>query len=265
MTHARISPATYPIAAAATARAYDFDELEISTPVLASAHPADAVGQTTLFAVPETDPRVIPFASLMSSEERESIGQRAAELARPAPLKTERVESRPARTKKKNSANQRRLDFQGQEQVLPPQSDIICDAPVAPAMLRLQAAAIDAALIGLGCAFGVALFAYVGGGIALDRHTIPFLLLALATVPFAYKMLWTVAARDTVGMRTSGLKLVDFDGHAPSARRRYQRLFGSILSLLAAGIGLIWSLVDEDKLTWHDHISSTFPTFASDE
>jgi uncharacterized RDD family membrane protein YckC len=265
MTPSRISPATYPIAAAATARAYDFDEVEISVPVAVNAPVVDAVGQTALFAKPASDPRVIPFTSLTSSAERESIRQRAAELARPAPLKTERVESRPARTKKKYSANQRRLDFQGQEEVLRPQSDIICDAPVAPAMLRLQAAAIDAALIGLGCAFGVGLFAYVGGGIALNRHTIPFLLLALATVPFAYKMLWTIAARDTIGMRASGLKLVDFDGHSPSPRRRYQRLFGSILSLLAAGIGLIWSLVDEDKLTWHDHISSTFPTIASDE
>ena len=38
------------------------------------------------------------------------------------------------------------------------------------------------------------------------------------------------------------------------------RLGGSVLSFLAAGIGLVWSLVDEDRLTWQDHISSTFPT-----
>jgi uncharacterized RDD family membrane protein YckC len=66
-------------------------------------------------------------------------------------------------------------------------------------------------------------------------------------------------------MRKAGLQLVDFDGNPPSQARRYLRLFGSILSFLAAGIGLIWSLVDEDRLTWHDHISSTFPTIASED
>ncbi len=35
-----------------------------------------------------------------------------------------------------------------------------------------------------------------------------------------------------------------------------------MLSLFAGGIGLVWSLVDEDGLTWHDHISATFPTIA---
>jgi hypothetical protein len=29
-------------------------------------------------------------------------------------------------------------------------------------------------------------------------------------------------------------------------------------------MGLIWALVDEDSLTWHDHISSTFPTLADE-
>ena len=26
------------------------------------------------------------------------------------------------------------------------------------------------------------------------------------------------------------------------------------------GLGLVWALVDEENLTWHDHISKTFPT-----
>jgi hypothetical protein len=32
------------------------------------------------------------------------------------------------------------------------------------------------------------------------------------------------------------------------------------LSLAAGGLGLLWALVDEETLTWHDHISKTFPT-----
>ena len=35
-----------------------------------------------------------------------------------------------------------------------------------------------------------------------------------------------------------------------------------VQSLLSAcpGLGLVWALVDEENLTWHDHISKTFPT-----
>jgi uncharacterized RDD family membrane protein YckC len=83
-------------------------------------------------------------------------------------------------------------------------------------------------------------------------------------VPVLYKLLWTVAGRDTVGMSVAGVRLVDFDGNPPSRERRYQRLLGSFISALAGGIGLIWALVDEDRLTWHDHMSSTFPTIASE-
>jgi len=32
------------------------------------------------------------------------------------------------------------------------------------------------------------------------------------------------------------------------------------LSLCSLGLGLVWALVDEESLTWHDHISKTFPT-----
>jgi len=28
-----------------------------------------------------------------------------------------------------------------------------------------------------------------------------------------------------------------------------------VLSMASAGLGLVWALVDEENLTWHDHIS----------
>ncbi len=113
-----------------------------------------------------------------------------------------------------------------------------------------------------GCAAGLAMFLFAGGKFWVDKQSLPFFILAAVTVPLLYKLLWTFAGRDTIGMQTAGLRLVDFDGNPPSQRRRYQRLVGGILSLLAAGIGLIWAFVDEDNLTWHDHISDTFPTLA---
>jgi uncharacterized RDD family membrane protein YckC len=208
--------------------------------------------------------RVIPFDSLTREAERASLRARAGGQSRPAPLKTETVQMK--RVRVGHGSRQRKVEFLGKAEVLTaPQSHIICDAPVAPAALRLEAAAIDAALVAVPCALCIGLFLYLHGTTGLIKQNLPFLLMALATVPLLYKLLWTFAGCDTIGMRRAGLRLIDFDGNPPSQKRRYLRSFGSMLSFLAAGIGLIWSLVDEDRLTWHDHISGTFPTISSDE
>jgi uncharacterized RDD family membrane protein YckC len=263
-TPSRISAQTYPIAATATAPAYDFrPEDQIHEPEQQA--PAAETGQQALFSTAPVEPRVIPFDSLTSAAERESIRARAAEIARPAPLKNGKVEVRHARAKRVRSSEQRHLEFFGQDEVLSqPQSHIICDAPVAPPALRVEAALIDGLLMACGCAIALAFYLYQGGSLLPGKHGAPFLATALATIPAVYKLIWTAAGRDTLGMQMAGLRLVDFDGNPPSQERRYQRVFGSVISLLAAGIGLVWALVDEDSLTWHDHMSNTFPTIAAE-
>ena len=57
-----------------------------------------------------------------------------------------------------------------------------------------------------------------------------------------------------------GLRLTDFDGRRPQARERVHRVFASLLSSSAAGIGLFWVFLDEESLSWQDHISGTFLT-----
>ena len=267
-TPSRISPNTYPIAATATAPAFDYHrEAAVQEASSNDAIPEKIAipGQQSLFSNPVNGRRVIAFESLATHTDRESIRARAALSPRPAPLKTTKVEVRHARPRRSRSTGQRTLEFEGQEHVLPqPQSSIICDAPVAPLGLRLEAGLIDAVLMALGCVFVTAVYRYVGGPFSLDKHALPFFALALLMVPLSYKLLWTFVNRDTTGMRCAGLRLVDFDGNPPSHARRFHRLLGAILSFSAAGVGLIWSLVDEDGLTWHDHISGTFPAIGSE-
>lgn len=269
----RISAQTYPIAATATAPAYDFNPPP-ETQAASRPSPSPQTAQQPLFMMAQ-EPRVIPFDSLTTPAERESIRARAAEANRPAPVKNAKVEVRHARAKRDRSSrgtrdqskHQRRLDFLGQEEFLTqPQSNIICDAPVAPPVLRVEAALMDGLIAACGCLFIVAAYLYEGGRIIPfpDKHALPFLLAALGTVPLFYKLLWTFVGRDSIGMRAAGLRLVDFDGNPPSQERRYYRAFGSIIGLLAAGVGLVWALVDEDSLTWHDHMSATFPTVISE-
>jgi len=38
------------------------------------------------------------------------------------------------------------------------------------------------------------------------------------------------------------------------------RFAATWLSFCSGGLGLLWAVADEENLTWHDHISKTFPT-----
>ncbi|HEY4362586.1 MAG TPA: RDD family protein [Bryobacteraceae bacterium] len=142
----------------------------------------------------------------------------------------------------------------------------LADVPVALPTHRMLAAAVDLSIVivSLGLFLGVysILTILVSGtsDIVIDRQTLPFLGGATLVFSMFYRILWCLANGDTPGMRFAGLRLVDFDGRSPDREERFVRQIASILSLAAAGLGLVWALVDEESLTWHDHISKTFPT-----
>jgi uncharacterized RDD family membrane protein YckC len=142
----------------------------------------------------------------------------------------------------------------------PAEGAIYCDAPVAVAAHRVIAAALDASMIVIGLAVFGAIFYMAGGVVAINSKTLPLLIGVAAVVTFFYKLLWCMANGDSAGMRWTRLTLVNFDGQKPTRTQRMHRMASGALSLCAAGLGLLWALVDEETLTWHDHISRTFPT-----
>ena len=77
-------------------------------------------------------------------------------------------------------------------------------------------------------------------------------------------MLWALppfalAGADTPGMVWTRLRITTFDGFPPEMRHRLGRFAAACLSRCTL-LGLLWSLADEECLTWHDHMSCTFPT-----
>ncbi len=136
---------------------------------------------------------------------------------------------------------------------------IYCDATVASPKHRAIASAVDGGMIFIG--FGAFLFTFhlMGGMFHLNRQTIPFLIGVFGTLALFYSLLWVWSGRETLGMRWTKLRLIDFDGFSAGRRERLLRILGACLSVCAGGVGLLWALVDEEKLTWHDHISKTFP------
>ena len=142
---------------------------------------------------------------------------------------------------------------------------IYCDAPVATVEHRLTAAVADGAWMALGV--GVFALTFFGGisywnipAPVFHRQMVMILVAAAGMIGLSYKLLCANVKGDTPGMRFARLRLVNFDGRIPSRRQRLIRQAASVLSLLALGLGLLWALVDEENLTWHDHISKTFPT-----
>jgi uncharacterized RDD family membrane protein YckC len=150
--------------------------------------------------------------------------------------------------------------FQGEPEAAPTTESICCDVPVAVPIQRMLAVFVDFSLIVVAAGIVLVVFLLGGGDIAFSREAIPPLVGVLVVLALFYRILWVIADGDTPGMRFAGLRLVDFDGRKPHRDARLLRQAAGFLSLCSLGLGLVWALVDEESLTWHDHISKTFPT-----
>lgn len=137
---------------------------------------------------------------------------------------------------------------------------IYSDAPIAHPVHRGLALALDASLITI--ATGLFLLTLHYGGYAFTRQplNIGAIGTALGLIILLYQAIWAAAGTDTPGMRWTHMQLLDFDGNRPSRWQRFSRLLTTGLSLLSCGLGVVWMLVDEEGLSWHDHLSRTFPS-----
>jgi uncharacterized RDD family membrane protein YckC len=84
--------------------------------------------------------------------------------------------------------------------------------------------------------------------------------LAFAFVAFfwpVYQYVFLVFSGGTPGLRLCRLELAGFDGLPVSKKRRRQRALAAVLSSAFLGIGYLWCLFDEDRLSWHDRVTRT--------
>jgi len=260
-TGARPAQPQYATGSQATALAYQEQPFESNEPPpeqslpLAQPAPSPHEYQPSLFRETPGGPKILPIPMLspmrpVSPLDRESVMRNAARSA--------------TRTVRQQNNSQQPLDLRetpGRIQTRP-EEVLYCDARVAQPTHRAVAAALDGLLVlaGGGIFLALAFLLGVDFGIVGNLLVLPAAMVLVVAV--LYRGLWCLVNRDTPGMRFAGLRLVDFDGRAPRRDRRIIRQFAGLLSLLSAGVGLVWALVDEESLTWHDHISKTFPTAA---
>lgn len=128
---------------------------------------------------------------------------------------------------------------------------------MAPVGLRGIVVLLD----GLVALAAAGLFSYLAdyfGALPAD----PKILLAVEVLAvvffwFTYQLLYLTYAGKTLGMVITRVDLCTFEGEPVSRLRRQARAFSMLLSVLAAGLGYIWVLFDEDALCWHDRITRT--------
>jgi uncharacterized RDD family membrane protein YckC len=135
------------------------------------------------------------------------------------------------------------------------------ELPIAGLRFRAMAALFDAgfvfALAGLFLlTIRLCLHALPTGSVFSGCYIAGTLLIAAA-----YKLLYCYFGEATLGQQGARLRLVSFDGQQPSRPQRIIRMLSGWVSLASAGMGVIWALFDQERLSWHDHISQSYLTF----
>ncbi len=243
-------------------------------PLFAGYSNADAVPQASLA------PNVIPFDRL----QRQALNRVTAPApdtrptAPPPTVRKSAAQPRASQTaggaakmdrlfpKGPLSGTQETLDFipgvasKGRKLKTDVEAQVFCDQPVATPTHRCVASAIDAAMITLGFGVVVITFQSLGGSFGEGKMLWIGMGAVLALVSMLYGLIWAIAGRETPGMHFADLQLITFDGFPLDARSRALRFASTWLSFCSGGVGLLWAVADEENLTWHDHISKTFPT-----
>jgi uncharacterized RDD family membrane protein YckC len=127
----------------------------------------------------------------------------------------------------------------------------------APCDRRILAGLLDFALI--LCAFAFLAFMVARfAPTALGSHG-PFTLgsLVFFAVAFLYQGFFTLLLRETPGARFAELRISTLNASRPTLLQMGLRILLLPISVLPAGLGILWSLVDAQHLCWHDRLSGT--------
>ena len=133
---------------------------------------------------------------------------------------------------------------------------------VAPFGRRLGAGLIDALILAAGFGLFAGIFHLTGhltGG-TVSNTPLNWLIGGSIAALFAavYFGAFTALRHATPGLLALGIEVRNLDGEPPSPKQSFWRALGYLVSGGSFLLGFIWSLVDEERLTWHDRISETF-------
>ncbi len=201
---------------------------------------------------PDDSQAALPFAENLEPQgpfSGPSAEERAAVRTAARPRRVERVEI---------AVNQPELDFSRAED-FPIEADPQL-VPIAGLRERVRAGLLDAAFLLLAYGGFLALFRSLGGQFSFGKADAAVYAVTFFLFYALYFILFSAFGGSTPGMQFMGLGVVSFDGSTPSARQLLWRSFGYVVAGGTLSLGFLWSLWDEDHLTWQDRISQTYLT-----
>lgn len=134
----------------------------------------------------------------------------------------------------------------------------IAELDPAPLSMRLLASVVDLSLIA-GIFLGVVALAspHLKAPMSLRGFEVVGVV-SMLLIGWVYQAGFFALARTTPGMAYAGIGLSTFEGDVPDRAQHSRRLVAMLLSVLPLGLGLLWAFLDNDLLTWHDRLSSTY-------
>lgn len=132
--------------------------------------------------------------------------------------------------------------------------------PVAGLQRRALAWVIDVGFLVACWAMFIGLLAGLGIDPTGNKVAAAICIVILFLLYAQYFSLFTAFGGVTPGMRVAGLRVVSFDGNAPTPKQLLWRSFGYLVAGGAALLGFLWALWDEDRLCWQDRASQTYLT-----
>jgi uncharacterized RDD family membrane protein YckC len=154
------------------------------------------------------------------------------------------------------------IELDEQPQQLPDYYAIVPDNAVklyqAPFGRRMMATLVDTALVlSLVCGLAYLVASRFDNlpGIRASEVCGAIAVLGLAAL---YEWFFLTFAKVTPGMRYAQLSLCTFEEEVPNAAQVKARLKAMLISVLPLGLGVVWSIFDEDQMSWHDRLSKTY-------
>lgn len=128
---------------------------------------------------------------------------------------------------------------------------------------RFLAGLTDAVVLLAGAGlFGLIFWRFCGHLSPVPLNIVVLGLVAIILI-FAYFGVFTAIASATPGLLWLGCEIRNLQGEHPSVSESCWRAFGILVSLAAFMLGFLWACVDSGSMTWHDRMSGTVITEAS--
>jgi uncharacterized RDD family membrane protein YckC len=131
--------------------------------------------------------------------------------------------------------------------------------PIAPLGPRVGAGLIDLLVILTATAIFGMIFMMIAKELPQGRELAACALALPALLWAVYHYLFLVRCGTTPGMEMAQLRLAHFQETARvSLNQRRARALAMSVSAMSLWLGFLWTVIDQDRLAWHDRISHTF-------